>query len=107
MHSTGFEAVDFIGLPFGLRRRRARASAQRKDTTVRLNVQTRINITRWAEEYISGLVENHNGDSEDVRLIIHDLDCQATSIDRTKCRSSVAELYPTWIHSHPAQNGSP
>ena len=78
-----------------------------KDATVRLSVQTRINITRWAEEYISGLVENHNGDSEDVWLIIHDLHYQATFINQTTCRSRVADLYPTWIHSHPAQNGSP
>ena len=80
---------------------------QRKDTAVRLCIQTRINITRWAEEYISGLVENHNGDSEDICLIIHDLHYQATFIDQTTCRSRVADLYPTWIHSHPAQNGSP
>ena len=73
---------------------------------MRLSVQTRINITRWAEEYILGLVENHNGDSEDVWLIIHDLHYQAACISQT-CRSPVADLYPTWIHSHPAQNGSP
>jgi hypothetical protein len=36
-----------------------------------------------------------------LRLIIHDLDYQTTSIDQTKCRSSVAELYPTWIHTIP------
>jgi hypothetical protein len=44
-----------------------------KGNAVQLDMQTRLNITRWAEEYIAGLVENHNGDSEDVRSIIHDL----------------------------------
>jgi hypothetical protein len=73
---------------------------------VRLSIQTRINITRWAEEYISGLVENDNGDSEDVRLIIHDLHYHAAFIDQTTCGNAVGGLYPTWIHSHPARNGS-
>jgi hypothetical protein len=38
-----------------------------------LETQTRLNITRWADEYISGLVQNHHGDREDVRAIIHEL----------------------------------
>jgi hypothetical protein len=33
-----------------------------------LSDQTRVNITRWAEEYISGVVRNHDGDSEQFRL---------------------------------------
>jgi hypothetical protein len=45
----------------------------RQGTTMRLDPQTRLNITRWAEEYISGLVENHHGGPEDVRSIIHEL----------------------------------
>jgi hypothetical protein len=40
---------------------------------VSLDKQTRLNIARWAEEYISGLVENHNGDPADVTSIIHEL----------------------------------
>jgi hypothetical protein len=43
-----------------------------------LSDQTRVNITRWAEEYISGLVRNHHGDSEDVRSVIHDLHLECT-----------------------------
>jgi hypothetical protein len=86
---------------------RSRVYIEGEDTTVKLSLQTRINITRWAEEYISGIVENHNGDSEDVCLIIHDLNYQAALIDQTTCRRPVAELYPTWTHSHPAQNGPP
>jgi hypothetical protein len=74
---------------------------------VRLSIQTRINIIRWAEEYISGLVENHNGDSEDVRLIIHDLHCQASFIDQTTCGNAVGDPYPTWIHGQPSQNFPP
>ena len=100
-------AVELIGPSLWRTTSPVHASTQRRDATVRLSVQTRINITRWAEEYISGLVENHNGDSEDVWLIIHDLHYQATFINQTTCRSRVADLYPTWIHSHPAQNGSP
>lgn len=73
---------------------------------MRLCIQTRINIARWAEEYISGLVENHDGDSEDICLIIHDLHYQATFIDQPTCGSAVGEPYPTWIHSHPARSGS-
>jgi hypothetical protein len=46
---------------------------RRTGTTVSLDTQTRLNITRWAEEYIAGLVENHNGGPEDVRAIIHEL----------------------------------
>lgn len=52
-----------------------------RGTTLQLNGQTRINITRWAEEYISGLVQNHHGNSDDVRSIIHDLHDQSTLID--------------------------
>jgi len=48
---------------------------------VQLDEQTRLNIVRWAEEYISGLIENHNGDPEDVRSIIHDLHDQRALTD--------------------------
>ena len=47
----------------------------------RLDVQTRTNITRWAEEYISGLVDNHNGTPDDVRTIIHQLHDQQIAVD--------------------------
>ena len=48
---------------------------------MQLSDQTRINITRWAQEYISGLVDNHHGDSEDVRSNIHDLHDQSPLTD--------------------------
>jgi hypothetical protein len=35
----------------------------------------------WTEEYISGVVEHHNGDREDVRSIIHELDNQSAFTD--------------------------
>jgi hypothetical protein len=49
-------------------------------TTARrpLSDQTRTNITCWAQEYISGLVRDHDGDDEDVRSVIHDLHLQST-----------------------------
>jgi hypothetical protein len=67
LRPTGSEPAEFIEAP-------PIADIERREgTTVRLDVQTRLNITRWAEQYISGLVENHNGDPEDVRSIIHEL----------------------------------
>lgn len=56
LHPTGSEIAEFIEVP-----------------SMRLDAQTRLNITRWAHEYISGLVENHHGGPEDVRSIIHQL----------------------------------
>ncbi len=41
-----------------------------------LDTQTRVNIARWAEEYVTGLVECRHGDRHDVRAIIHDLNYQ-------------------------------
>ena len=40
---------------------------------MRLDTQTRLNIASWAEEYIAGVVDNHDGDREDVRSIIQEL----------------------------------
>jgi hypothetical protein len=59
---------------------------QREGTTVRLDEQTRLNISRWAEEYISGLVENHNGDREDVRSVVHELHDQSALADHDSIR---------------------
>ena len=52
-----------------------------RGNTMPLNEQTRINITAWAEEYISGVVENHHGDREDVRAIVDHLHDQVTFAD--------------------------
>jgi hypothetical protein len=43
----------------------------------RLDPQTRVDITRWAEEYISDLVAENDGNPEDVRSIIRGLHQQA------------------------------
>ena len=40
----------------------------------------------WAEEYISGVVERHNGDREDVRSIIDELDNNSAFIDHDSAR---------------------
>jgi hypothetical protein len=40
----------------------APGSSDERNHTTQLSDQTRIDITRWAQEYISGLVENHHGD---------------------------------------------
>ena len=68
LHPTGFEPAEYVDIP-----PMAEPVARREGPTVTLDRQTRLNITRWAEEYITGLVENHNGAPEDVRSIIHSL----------------------------------
>jgi hypothetical protein len=37
-------------------------------------------------------------------LIIHDLHYRRET--QPTCGNAAGELYPTWIHSHPARNGS-
>jgi hypothetical protein len=72
---TGSEATEFVDVP-PMAPTPSRPSGRiepRGRIAVRLDTQTRLNITRWAAEYISGLVENHNGGPEDVRSIIHEL----------------------------------
>jgi hypothetical protein len=80
---TAYEAGEFLDIP-------PMADAARRDheePTVarrhhadrpdgadgRLDLQTRLNIARWADEYINGLVENHHGTPADVRSIVHAL----------------------------------
>ncbi len=67
---------------------------------MRLSIQTRINITRWAEEYIAGLVQTHNGDGDDVRLIIHDLYHPDRNTDEMTASDAGGGPYPTWVHTH-------
>jgi hypothetical protein len=59
---------------------------------VRLSDQTRINITSWAEEYIADLVANYDGDGDDVRRVIVDLQDQVRlgGYDNASERSSRA-----------------
>jgi hypothetical protein len=75
LQPTGSELTEFIDVPpMAESAGRARGTIERPEgTTMPLDVQTRLNITRWAEEYISGLVENHHGGPADVRSIIHEL----------------------------------
>ena len=68
LQPTGFEPAEYVDLP-----PMSEPIARRGGTSVALDSQTRLNIARWAEEYITGLVENHNGAPEDVRSIIHSL----------------------------------
>lgn len=93
LRPTGFEPAEFIDIERGERPmythghqsspahlRGMPVSDWTDATTARrpLSDQTRTNITRWAEEYISGLVRDHDGDDADVRSVIHDLHLQST-----------------------------
>lgn len=85
LHPTGAEPGEFIEPP--ARAELAvppRAALARQDrATVGLDLQTRLNIARWAQEYISGLVETHDGDARDVRSIIHQLH-DGTALDTAR-----------------------
>jgi hypothetical protein len=75
IHPTGSEPAEFIEIPsMADDAGHDRVPTERREgTTSPLDRQTLLDITRWAEEYISGLVENHDGSPEDVRSIIHQL----------------------------------
>jgi hypothetical protein len=74
LQPTGGEVAEFLdGPPMAEIRSAAGAVGRREGTTARLDAQTRMNITRRAEEYIVGLVENHHGAPEDVRSIVLEL----------------------------------
>ncbi|HKY65190.1 MAG TPA: hypothetical protein VJM49_02425 [Acidimicrobiales bacterium] len=75
LRPTGAEAAEFLDVPpMAEMSSVADATVERREgTTVRLDTQTRLNITRRVEEYIVGLVEDHNGDPEDVRSIIREV----------------------------------
>lgn len=53
---------------------------------VQLSPQARVDLTRRAGDYITGLVASRSGDSEDVRSIIHDLHDQITVTDHREAR---------------------
>lgn len=76
LQPVGSEITEFIDVPPMYESvSEASAAVERPEgtTSMRLDTQTRLDIARWAEEYISGVVENHNGDPEDVRSIIREL----------------------------------
>lgn len=76
LQATGYEAVEFLDVqPMA---ESASASHEldverRTAATTRLDPDTRLNLTRRANDYIVGLVESRSGDPEDVRSIIRDL----------------------------------
>lgn len=82
---TGYEPAEFIDADRvgELGDRRAVHTERGSRPVVHLDIQTRLDITHWAEEYISGLVENHHGDREDVRAVVRDLHDRVNVIDAT------------------------
>jgi hypothetical protein len=73
LQPTGSEPGEFIDSPSTSTTGHGGAPTVRSGASMPLDLQTRLNITRWAEEYIAGLVENHHGSPEDVRSVIHQL----------------------------------
>ncbi len=80
---TGYEPAEFIDADRATEPgdRRPAHTERRADAVVHLDVQTRLDIAHWAEEYIAGLVENHHGDREDVRAVVRDLHDRINLID--------------------------
>lgn len=88
LHPTGSEPGEFVEIPsMADDPSKATAPTEQREGTTTLDQQTRLNITRWAVEYISGLVENHNGNPEDVRSVINQLHDQVTLTDHDRNRS--------------------
>src|SRR5687767_2673997 len=54
--------------------------------TLQLSHQARVDLTRRARDYITHLVANYGGDSEDVRWVIHDLQDQIAVTDHRRVR---------------------
>jgi hypothetical protein len=76
----GYQPVEFLDiLPMGDSLRVAREVDRAERVRARLNKRIRSNLARSAREYIAGLVKSYQGDSEDVRSIIHDLAVDDTS----------------------------
>jgi hypothetical protein len=73
LHTTGSEPGEYLDEPAPRADHRAEPAGNPASPVPHLDRQTRLNITRWAHEYIAGLVENHDGGPEDVRSIIHEL----------------------------------
>jgi len=65
---TGSEPGEFIDVPV------PEVPTARRS----LSDRTRVDIARRAGEYIAALVRDHDGDSEDVRAVIHDLHRECT-----------------------------
>jgi hypothetical protein len=77
---------------------------------VRLSSQTRVDLAHRAEEYISGLVGNHDGDRDDVLSIIDDLHHQAMlgNSDRaSELPSMASDMAPLSPFRWQGENSSP
>lgn len=61
--------------------RRGAGMESRDRPTVHLDTQSLIDITRWAEEYITDVVANHHGDRNDVRAVVHELHYQVNVLE--------------------------
>jgi|SRR5918994_4601356 hypothetical protein len=76
LQPTGHEAVEFLDVPSMAESASASHELdveRRAVSTSGLDLDTRLNLTRRAKDYIVGLVESRSGDPEDVRSIIRDL----------------------------------
>ncbi len=85
---TGNEPAEFIDIPamFDDTARAEPRLCRRDAAHARLTDETRIDMTRLAEEYISRLVRNRNGDRDDVRSIIRDLHQRDNFADQDRDR---------------------
>ena len=75
LQPAGSEIAELIDVPPMHESANSANAVERPEgtTRMRLDTQTRLNIASWAEEYIAGVVDNHDGDREDVRSIIQEL----------------------------------
>ena len=91
---TAYEAGEFLDIPpmaDAARRDHAEPTATRRPHTDRpdgadgrLDLQTRLDIARWADEYITAVVETHHGSPADVRSIVQALHDQAAITSRAR-----------------------
>jgi hypothetical protein len=83
LHPIGAEPAEFLEAPDPAAGRPMAPAERAGGSPGRSDVQRRLTITRWAAEYIAGLVENHAGGPEDVRSIIHGLHDEPPIAERT------------------------
>lgn len=88
LQPTGSEPGEYLEAP-GLSRPAGVPAARRLDR------QTRLDITRWAREYIAGVVEAHDGGPDDVRSIICEFLDEEPLVERTE-RLGDGPVTPRW-----------
>jgi hypothetical protein len=69
----GYQPVSSLTFPPGAGASEPLLLGRGDRTGARLNERVRSDLTRSARQYLACLVESYNGDSDDVRSIIHDL----------------------------------